>query len=244
MDDKINDLENYKEQESITEDIPTLKRDIIDKSIDKSSDAIEQDLNSDLSWLSDRYREVTNTSRKDVRLWEVEDFRKFVTDNPVAEKVFQRLKDSWLKVYVNDKTDVSFTHEFSIIMWMSDSVTEQSKYTMNLDKNATAYDVQKRKFIHEMCHSLRTLQEKEWLDLFDYSLKVRKAKVSITKLWDLDRYGTFEEKAREDTVELLRMYIQDSDNFKTYLWQIFKHPVTVDIFYQKVENCINAVIKD
>ena len=239
MVDKVEDLENYAGQKNPVEDISTIKKDIIDK----SSDAIEQDLDLDLSWLSDRYREVTSTSSKDVRLWEVEDFRKFVVGNPVAEKVFQRLKDSWLKIYINDKTDVSFTNEFNIVMWMSDDVTDQSRYTMNLDKNATANDVHKTKFIHEMCHSLCTLQGTELLDLFNYSVAVRSAKVSITKLWDLGRYRTPEEKAAEDTVELLRMYIQDPNNLKTYLWQIFI-PKTADIFYWKVENCINAVIKN
>lgn len=241
MVDKKDDLEHYAEQGNILESTPSHKRDFIDKSIDRGSDAIEQDLDLDLSRLSDRYREVTNTSRKDVRLWEVEDFRKFVAGNPVAEKIFQVLKDSWLKIYVNDSTDISYTHKFSIIMWMSDNVTEQSKKTMNLGTNATAYDVHKTKFIHEMCHSLRTLQETEWFDLFNYSLSVRNAKVSITSLWDLDRYKTPIEKATEDTVELLRMYIQDPDNLKTYLWQIFK-PVTAKIFYKKAEDCINTVI--
>lgn len=206
------------------------------------SENIKDAMKSNLTWLSEGYWEVTNTSYNDVRLWQVEDFRRFVVDNRVAEKVFENLKNNWLKIYINDKTDVSYTHEYNIVMWMLDDVTDQSKYTMNLDRNASSYDVHKTKFIHEMCHSLRVLQADERLTVYSYCLSVRRANISITKLWDLDRYKLLEEKAREDTVELLRMYIQNPDKFKLYLWSVFHNKNTVEMFYELVRDCIDKVI--
>jgi len=197
----------------------------------------------DLTWLPDNYRKVTNTSKKDVRMVDTQGFLKFVIDNETATQIFEILKESGLKIYVNDKTDLSYTKMFNIIMWMSENVTEQSKYSMNLVWTATAQDVHKTKFIHEMCHSIVTLCEEERNKLFSYCLAVRKANFEITKLWNLDRYESLPEKAKEDVTEFLRMYVQDSDNFNIYLWKIFDNKKVVNLFFQLTWTCIDKVIK-
>ena len=169
------------------------------------------------------------------------DIEKRFDKNSTEYKIFQALKKQGLRIFINPKTDMSYTDKYNIIRWLG-PITEQSRYTMELWSDATDNEVYMTKLIHEMWHSLTTYIKPEMKALFDRIVKIRQAEQPLTKLWDLDRYDTISKKATEDTVELVRMYIQSPEKFKMYLWKTFKSENTQNLLYMHTKDCVEAVL--
>ncbi len=141
----------------------------------------------------------------------------YLWQNEMAKKLFQNLINDWFKIYVNTKTDVCFTNSNTktILLWIW-PVSTQSKETMWFENDK---DVHIAKLIHEMCHTLYSDSNK----LYEVLKFIRSKWVENTKLWNLPRYKELNEKASEDVVEFIRMYIQNPDQFKEYVWKIFEN---------------------
>ena len=84
--------------------------------------------------------------------------------------------------------------------------------------------------------------QKKWIFFLIYIIQLRQAGMSITKLWDLDRYKSVSEKATDDTVEFVIMYIQNPEKFKMYLWKTFKSENTQNLLYMHTKDCIDTSI--
>ena len=157
-----------------------------------------------------------------------------------AYLIFNVLKNQGLKIFINPKTDISYTSGYNIILWFW-PITQQSRETMGIWLDATDEEVYKTKLVHEMCHSLVSYIPDQIKKLYTFIYQIRE-KTNVTKLWDLDRYKTVWEKATEDTVEFVRMYVQNPKEFRTYLWRIFKNENTQNFLYWLTENCIDFMI--
>jgi hypothetical protein len=146
-----------------------------------------------------------------------------------------------LRIFINQKTDISYTKGYNIIRWRW-PVTQQSRETMEIWQEAKDEEVYKTKLTHEMGHSLTSYVPKEMKFLFNLIIQLRQAGMSVTKLWNLDRYKSVSEKATDDVVEFVRMYIQSPEKFKTYLWKTFKSENTQNLLYKHTKDCIDAVL--
>lgn len=203
----------------------------------------------ELSWLSSNYWEVINQesefddeiTEKDIYEADLSDIEKEFDKSSVAYRIFQTLRKKGLRIFINPKTDISYTKGYNIIRWRW-SVTMQSKDSMELWQEAEDEEVCKTKLIHEMGHSLTSYAPKEMNLLFNLIIQLRQAGMSITKLWDLDRYKSVSEKATDDTVEFVRMYIQNPEKFKMYLWKTFKSENTQNLLYMHTKDCIDTVL--
>lgn len=204
-----------------------------------------------LSWLPSSYWKTINQesesddkiTEEDVYEADLSDIEKELDGNPVAYRIFQALRKKGLRIFINTKTDISYTSGYNIILWRW-PVTQQSKDSMELWLDAKDEEVYKTKLIHEMGHSLTVYVTKEMNRLFQLIVKIRQVWKSLTKLWNLDRYEGVPEKAKEDTVEFVRMYIQDPEKFKIYLWKIFKNENTQNILYMLTKDCIDVALSE
>ena len=207
-----------------------------------------------LSWLPKEYREVINQesdfddeiSENDVYEANLSEIAKKFEDNFTISRIFEALRKKWLRIFINPKTDISYTNWYNIIRgrW---PVTQQSRYTMGIPSDAPDEEVYITKLIHEIGHSIASYIPKE----LDGNKKLsrnlglfRSEGLSITKLWNLDRYTSPFQKAAEDWVEFIRMYIQSPQKFKKYLLDIFWPNImkAQEYFYNRTKECVDAVL--
>ena len=202
-----------------------------------------------LSRIPRNYWEVINhesesddeITEKDIYESDLSDIEKEFDKGSVAYRIFQTLRKKGLRIFINPKTDISYTKGYNIIRWRW-PVTQQSKDSMELWQEAKDEEVYKTKLIHEMGHSLTSYVPKEMKFLFNLIVQLRQAGMSPTKLWDLDRYKSVSEKATDDTVEFVRMYIQSPEKFKMYLWKTFKSENTQNLLYMHTKDCVDVVL--
>ncbi len=214
----------------------------------------EETIHEKLLRLPQDYWEVINQesesdytiSEKDVYEANFSDIEKKFDKNSTEYKIFQVLKNKWLKIFINPKTDISFTSWYNMIRWRW-PVTEQSKSTMGLWSDVSDEKVYTTKLVHEMWHILIWHNTKHNGELvakfFNWILKLRKEWISVTKLWDLDRYQNFA-KINEDSVEFVRMYIQNPEAFKTYLWTITTSKDAQNLLYNCAKDCVDVFINN
>lgn len=100
------------------------------------------------------------------------------------------------------------------------------------------------KLIHEMGHSLTTYLNPEMNALFKHIWNLRSQGFLPTKLWNLDRYKTIDDKATEDTVEFVRMYIQNREKFKMHLKKILgsNNTMAQEYYYNWTKEFVDAVL--
>ena len=207
-----------------------------------------------LSWLPRSYWKVINQesesddeiTEKDVCEADLSDIEKFFDKNSTAYRIFEVLRKKWLRIFINPKTDISFTSKYNIILWRW-PITQKSRYTMEIQSNASDEEVYITKLVHEMWHSLVSYIPDEVVskkELFNTLVSMRRGGRSITKLWDLDRYTDLSSKATEDWVEFIRMYIQNPENFKKYLWKILgeKYIQVQEYLYDRTKKCVDVVL--
>lgn len=217
-------------------------------------DELHGSMTESFSWISDEYFEVINResesgkeiTKKDIYKANLSDIEKELDKWSIAYKIFNKLKQQWLKIFINPKTDISRTEKWFNIIWWLWPITQQTRDTMwEYDDSADSPDdkLYINKLVHEIWHCLSNYVSDEGNELFKLLFSIRSQNISITKLWNIDRYGDIRIKASEDTVEFARMYMQNPDKFKVYLWQIFKSQNTVELLYKKTENRINAALK-
>lgn len=170
----------------------------------------------------------------------------------IEYRVFQKLKKLWLRVLINTKTDISYTYSpdwtdrCNIIRWRW-QVTEQSKATMIHGSNTTDEEAYFTKIAHEMWHGILIHLSWPQTDFikkaYNQINKLRKFNgsgcmwISVTKLWDIDRYKGLE-KIKEDCVELLRMYMNNPEDLKNYIKKLTDNQDIQKNLYESIENCV------
>lgn len=218
---------------------------------DYTSNELFQTMSEKLSWLSQDYRDTINResesgekiSEKDIYEANLSDIEKRFNNNSTEYKIFQALKRQGLKIFINPKTDVSYTDKYNIVRWLG-PITEQTRYTIELSNDTTDDEIYMTKLIHEMCHSLTTYLKPEMNKLFKHIWNLRVQGFLPTKVWDLDRYETINKKATEDTVEFVRMYIQSPEKFKTHLKEILglNNTMAQEYYYNWTKEFVDAVL--
>lgn len=221
--------------------------DALQKSLSQTETMAEK-----LSWVPSNYWKVINQeselddeiTEKDVYEADLSDIEKKFDKDSVVYRIFQVLRKKGLRIFINPKTDISYTKGYNIIWWHW-PITQQSRYTMEMPDDATDEEVYLTKLIHEMWHVIiwhTTRYNGEIIaNFFNKILKLRKEWVSVTKIWDLDRYQNLT-KVNEDSVELVRMYIQDPEKFEQHLWQILEWKDVQDVLYDCTKSCVESFL--
>lgn len=214
----------------------------------------EEAIHEKLSRLSQDYRDTINKesesgekiSEKDIYEANLSDIEKKFDKNSTEYKIFQALKKQGLRIFINPKTDISYTGKYNIIRWLG-PVSRKSK---NIIGNGVSdEDVYMTKLIHEMWHStlrynavnnpvavnaiLSALKDIRW-----------RRNISVTKLWDDNRYPTIDKKVNEDCVEFIRMYTQNPVKFKEYLRNTLNNENLENWSYKLVENFVQKLLND
>ena len=226
---------------------PLLKDDYI-------SNELFQTMSEKLSRVSQEYRDTINKesesgeeiSEKYIYEADLSDIEKRFDKNSTEYRIFQALKKQWLRIFINPKTDVSYTDKYNIIRWLG-PVSRKSKDIMG--NSASDEDVYMTKLIHEMWHStlrynavnnpvavgamLSALKDVRW-----------RRHIPVTKLWDDNRYPTIDKKVNEDCVEFIRMYTQNPVKFKEYLKNTLNNENLEKWSYTLVENFIQKLLND
>lgn len=218
---------------------------------DYTSNELFQTMSEKLSRVSQDYWDTINKesksgeeiSEKFIYEAHLSDIEKRFDKNSIEYKIFQALKKQGLRIFINPKTDVSYTDKYNIIRWLG-PITEQSRYTMELWNDTADDEVYMTKLIHEMWHSLTTYLNPEMNTLFKHIWNLRSQGFLPTKLWNLDRYETIDDKATEDTVEFVRMYIQNPEKFKMYLKKILgsNNTMAQEYYYNRTKEFVDAVL--
>ena len=211
----------------------------------------EEIMHKKFSRLSQDYRNTINQesesdyviSEKDVYEAKISDIEKKFNKNSTEYKIFQVLKSKWLKIFINPKTDISFTSWYNMIRWRW-PITEQSKYTMGLWSDASDEELYMTKLVHEMWHSLATYIPDNMDKLFRHIIILRNLGCLTTNLWNLDRYKSLQEKATEDTIEFVRMYIQNPENFKMHLKTVLgaNNTQAQEYYYKRTKEFVDIVL--
>ncbi len=168
--------------------------------------------------------------------------------NSTEYKVLQALKKQGLRIFINPKTDISYTNKYNIIRWLG-PVTEKSKATMMYGDSTSDEEVHMAKLIHEMWHSTLWYntehQENKVNNLRTILMKIRNEyNIPLTKLWNMNRYNTKEKKCNEDCVEFIRMYTQNPIKFREYLKSIIPAEQVINWIYSMVENFVQKLLND
>lgn len=200
--------------------------------------------------------EITEKDVKEIPLSEVENkIEKRFGKSSIEYKVFQKLKKLWLRVLINTKTDISYTYSpdwtdrYNIMRWRW-PVTEQSKATMMYDNsNVSDEEVYMTKLIHEMWHSTLWYNAEHQKSKVSSILTIlgqirNEYNISLTKLWDNNRYPSIDEKVKEDCVEFIRMYMQNPIKFKEYLKSIIPAEHVINWIYSIIENFVQKLLND
>lgn len=220
-----------------------------------------------VQWLIPDYWKVINEesnlgekiSKKDVYEIDPSYFEKNLEWYSTAQRVLNTLKQLWLKIYINTKTDISYSNSdkwyYYICLWLW-PVIQQSRETIGVDQDFPDAELYKNKIIHEMWHSIvawNIYYNKNAIDHISSILKkLRNNWISTTKLWSIERYKDLGKKITEDAVEFIRMYTINPDNLKKYLWELFDQLweekqaelwVSAELLYNDVENLINTFLK-
>lgn len=205
--------------------------------------------------------EITEKDVQEIPLSEVEDeIEKEFGRGSTEYKIFQVLKEGTdLKIFINAKTDTSYTYSpddpeyngrINILRWRG-PVREWSKNIMMQGIDVPDEYVHMTKLIHELWHGLSLYIRDEMNNkLYQYVKAIRKAWIDVTKLWsantsrytDCDQNEELQRRASEDTVELIRMYIQDSEGFKIYLWTLPMPRNAQDLVYNRTKACVDFAL--
>ena len=223
---------------------------------DYTSNELFQTMSEKLSRVSQDYWDTINKesksgeeiSEKFIYEAHLSDIEKRFDKNSIEYKIFQALKKQGLRIFINPKTDVSYTDKYNIIRWLG-PITEQSRYTMELWNDIADDEVYMTKLIHEMWHStlrynavnnpvavgamLSALKDVRW-----------RRHIPVTKLWDDNRYPTIDKKVNEDCVEFIRMYTQNPVKFKEYLKNTLNNENLEKWSYRLVENFVQKLLND
>lgn len=224
---------------------------------DYTSNELFQTMSEKLSRVSQDYWDTINKesksgeeiSEKFIYEANLSDIEKRFDKNSIEYKIFQALKKQGLRIFINPKTDVSYTDKYNIIRWLG-PITEKSKSTMMYDNsNVSDEEVYMTKLIHEMWHStlrynavnnpvavgamLSALKDVRW-----------RRHIPVTKLWDDNRYPTIDKKVNEDCVEFIRMYTQNPVKFKEYLKNTLNNENLEKWSYRLVENFVQKLLND
>lgn len=250
MEKDPNKIENWKQIKDILSDADKNKElynDLADK---------EEAIHEKLSRLSQDYRDTINKesesgekiSEKDIYEANLSDIEKRFNNNSTEYKIFQALKRQGLKIFINPKTDVSYTDKYNIVRWLG-PITEQTRYTIELWNDTTDDEIYMTKLIHEMWHSTLRYntehQESKVSNLLTILIKIRNEyNIPLTKLWNINRYNTKEKKCNEDCVEFIRMYVQNPIKFREYLESIIPAEHVINWIYSMVENFVQKLLND